>query len=131
MKKLIIEWKHFDKEGKTCTRCSQTGDNLGEVIKDIQNEFSAKGIEIQFLETKLPESRMPESNQILIGGIPLENLIPDTKVGENYCNSCSDLIENPGGCQCRTLGRAGDIYEEIPVDLIKQAIINELKNNLK
>ncbi len=126
MKKLLVEWKHFDKNGTTCERCSQTGDNLNMVIKDLQNEFLSKGVEIQFQETKLPESRMAESNQILIDGILLENLVPNTKAGENFCSSCSGLIEDPGGCQCRTVKQGENIYEEVPVYLIKQAIINKL-----
>lgn len=127
MKKIRIEWKHFDKGGKTCERCSQTGDNLSVVIKDLQNEFYSRGIDIQFQETKLPESRMAESNQILINGVLLENLIPDTKAGENFCSSCSDLIENPEGCQCRIVNQGGYIHEEVSVDLIKQAIISSIK----
>lgn len=126
MKKLLIEWKHFDKNGSTCTRCSQTGNNLEAVVKQLKEEFAEKDINFQFQETKLPESRMSESNQILIDGVLLEKLVPNIQVGENYCDSCSDLIADPSGCNCRTMKQDEEIYEVIPVDLIKQAIANKL-----
>jgi hypothetical protein len=124
---LLIEWRHFDKEGKTCRRCSGTGRNLAGVIEDLRGEFEAKGIDIKFKETKLPGSRMPESNMILLNGIPLEKLIPDALVGENACDSCSKLIDKATNCLCRTLSHKGKTFEELPTDLIKLAIMN-LKN---
>jgi len=126
MKKLLIEWKHFDKDGVTCKRCSRTGYNLRGAIKQLRKEFS-KNIEIRFREIKLPEGRMSESNQILFNGELLENLIPNIKVAKNCCNSCSDLIEDPKGCMCRTVNIGTNVHEEIPVDLIKQAANNALQ----
>jgi len=43
MKTLTIEWKHLDKEGATCVRCSDTGKTLAEVVKDLSREW--KGVE--------------------------------------------------------------------------------------
>lgn len=131
MQKLFIEWKHFDKGGATCKRCSQTGSNLETVIKHLKDEFVSKGIDIQLKETKLPESRMTESNQVLIDGVLLEKLIPNAHVGENHCDSCSDLIDDPSGCNCRTVKHGDDVYEAIPSDLIKQAITNSLNKERK
>lgn len=119
MKKIIIEWKHFDKNGTTCDRCSQTGNNLQEAIKDLQKEF-----DIEFTETKLTEDRMSESNQIIINGKLIEELIPNTKVGENFCSSCTDLADSSSNCNCRTLSQGETVFEDIPVDLIKTAILN-------
>jgi len=127
MKQILIEWKHFDKDGKTCERCSNTGNNLNQVFNKLKEEYQSRGIEIQYKETKLPESRMAESNQILLNGVLIENIIPDTKLGENHCDSCSDLIDDPQGCNCRTITYKDKTYETIPVDLIKQAIANKLK----
>lgn len=126
MKKLSIEWKHFDKDGATCKRCSQTGSNLNAVIKKLKDEYASKDIKIEFQETKLSDSRMAESNQILIDGILLENLIPNITTGVNYCDSCSDLIDDPKGCNCRTVNQGENVYEEIPTNLIRQAIMNRL-----
>lgn len=119
MNKIIIEWKHFDKNGATCDRCSQTGDNLQEAIKDLQKEF-----DIEFIETKLTEDQMSESNQIIINGKLIEDLIPDTKVGENFCSSCTDLTDNASDCRCRTINQGKTVFEDIPIELIKTAILN-------
>lgn len=129
MTSLFIEWKHFDKEGKTCVRCSGTGVNLANAIKEMQTKLARKGMKIKFKETKLSESQMPESNEILIDGIPLERLILDAKVGNNSCSSCTDLVGKSIDCNCRTISKEKEVYEEIPVALIKQAILNKL--NLK
>lgn len=119
MTKIIIEWKHFDKNGATCDRCSQTGINLQETIKDLQKDF-----DIKLIETKLTEDRMSESNQIIINGKLIEELLPDTKVGENFCSSCTDLTDNSSDCHCRTINQGENIFEDIPTDLIKTAILN-------
>lgn len=121
MTKIIIQWKHFDKDGSTCNRCSKTGDNIQQVIRGLQKEF-----EIEFVETKLTEDQMSESNQVIINGKLLEDIIPNTKAGENYCNSCSDLIGKPGDCHCRTLTQGEKIFEDIPQELIKSAILKIL-----
>lgn len=126
MKKLTIEWKHFDKEGKTCDRCSQTGKNLFQVLKDLRSGLLKKGIEIEYRETKLPENQMPESNIIFINDIPLEQLLPNTKAGENDCCSCSGLTNNASICRCRTVSHKGVVFEEVPKKLIRSAILKYL-----
>lgn len=131
MKNLLIEWKHFDKNGATCDRCSQTGSNLDEVIKQLKDEYRDKGINIQFQETKLTEDQMSKSNQVLINGELIENLISNTEAGENYCDSCTDLVDNPKGCNCRTIIHGEIVHEEIPLEFIKQAITNYLSINRK
>lgn len=126
MKKILIEWKHFEKDGRTCKRCSNTGDNLNQVFNQLKKEYLALGIKVQYKETKLPESRMSESNQILLDGELIENVIPNAKLGENHCDSCSDLIDDSQECNCRTITYKDKTYEAIPIDLIKQAIISKL-----
>lgn len=126
MNKIVIEWKHFDKNGATCDRCSKTGNNLKQIIKDLQKNY-----DIEFTETKLTEDRMSESNQIIINGKLLENLIPNTKVGENFCSSCTDLTENSSDCHCRTINQGETVFEDIPTDLIKTAILNIINSKSK
>lgn len=130
MNKLIIEWKHFDKEGKTCIRCLQTGENICEVMSNLKADSKFNDIEIELKETKLPESRMNESNQILINGVLIENLLTGISIGENYCDSCSGLVNDPYGCNCRTINQRGNVHENIPVDMIKQAVINCLDSKV-
>lgn len=128
MKNLIIEWKHFDQNGETCRRCSQTGRNLKEVIKHLQKDVSSENIKLVFKETKLFKEEMRESNAIFIDGIPLEELVSDVSIGENTCHSCSNLIEQSYSCRCRTIKQNDNVSEEISKDIIEQAIIDRLKS---
>jgi hypothetical protein len=126
MRKIAIEWKHFDKGGKTCARCSATGANLADAISGLRDEFQPKGVEIELTEIKLPESRMDESNEIRIDGILLEKLLPKATAGRNECLSCGDLIGSDSCC-CRTISQRGETFEEIPVALIREAIGSRLE----
>lgn len=72
MKTLVIEWKHLDMGGKTCARCSGTGEALQKVIGKLIEECKQTGWEIKFKETKLTEKNISESNVILFNGKPIE-----------------------------------------------------------
>jgi hypothetical protein len=118
MKNITIEWKHFDQNGKTCNRCSLTGENLKKVISDI--ETANKNIQIKLVETKLDEKDMGISNSILINGVSIEDLILGSEVSANHCESCSCMTEKQESC--RTL-KVGDIdYEEIPYEVLKESL---------
>ncbi|HEY6007318.1 MAG TPA: DUF2703 domain-containing protein [Geobacteraceae bacterium] len=41
MKELTIEWRHYDREGATCLRCSITGKTLQEVGARASENFCA------------------------------------------------------------------------------------------
>lgn len=125
MNSIIIEWKHFDKEGNTCKRCSDTGISIQTAISELKEELEKKNIGISFKETKLSESEIKESNSIVINGIPIEDLLADTKAIETHCNSCCELIGS--SINCRALDCNGQTTEDIPVGLIKKAVINLLE----
>jgi len=119
MRELTIEWRHYDKEGATCVRCSATGQSLDEVVAALREELAPRGIRIAFTETKLTEEQIPESNLILFNGIPLEELLAGANFSENACPSCSCLTGTESSC--RTVEFEGKFYEEIPADLIRRA----------
>ena len=125
MKSLVIEWRHYDKAGDTCDRCSSTGTTLSGVISELSRELEAEGITVTFTETLLPEEEMAQSNLILINGIPLESLLDDATSSENSCQSCSCLTGKE--TSCRTVEHHGDVYEEIPAELIRQAVYRSLQ----
>jgi len=121
MKTLDIEWKHLEKDGKTCDRCAETGATLRKVIDDLTGKLAARDIRVTFTETRLPERESPQSNNIFFNGMPLEDLLPGTQVIANHCVSCSDLCSR--GTSCRAV-RIGDItYEAIPEFMIRQAAL--------
>ena len=118
MTKLIIEWKHLDVVGDTCERCYDTGENLYNEIKRLKRVLQQKGIKVEFIETKLDDTQIPQSNVILFNGVPIEEVL-EIKVSENYCESCSNLV----GVEtyCRTVVFEGNEYEDIPAKAIRKA----------
>ncbi|MBT1075332.1 DUF2703 domain-containing protein [Geobacter grbiciae] len=124
MKDLTIEWRHYDKEGATCIRCSATGQSLEGVIAGLRDELSPQGVRIVFTETRLTEERISESNLILLNGIPLEELLAEAQASENTCQSCSCLTG--AETSCRTIEFEGKTHEEIPADLIRAAAYKAL-----
>jgi len=125
MKNLLIEWKHFDKEGNTCRRCSNTEASLHKAIDGLKEELEKKGISISFKETKLSKNEIKESNSILFNGVPIEDLLNETKSVETPCNSCCELIGS--SVNCRALDCHGQTTEDIPAGLIKMAVLNLLR----
>ena len=59
----------------------------------------------------------------------LEKLLDGTRVAENCCASCGDLLGAP--VQCRTIEQNGRTYEVIPAAMIRQAADNYLKRGEK
>lgn len=116
---LIIEWRHYDRDGATCDRCAATGSSVRQVVAELSRELAEKGIAVRFVETKLPEEQMAQSNLVLFNGRPLESLLDDAVAGENACSSCSCLTGSQ--TSCRTLVHEGTSYEEIPAELIRKA----------
>lgn len=119
MKHLEIEWRHLDKGGKTCDRCSDTEDTVRTAWEDLVKELKPKGWEVTLKETLLTDQEIPESNSIYINGIALETLLPDTRKSKNCCDSCAEILGAP--TMCRTLERNGQIFESIPSAMIIEA----------
>lgn len=120
MKTLEIEWKHLEKDGNTCIRCSETGETLKEVVSRLTKECKPSGWEIKFKETKLTEKELPESNMILFNGTPIEDILPDASASESSCPSCCEFT-GKSSTTCRTLEYQGNSYEGIPSSLIRKA----------
>ena len=126
MKTLTIEWKHLDKEGATCLRCSDTGKTLAEVVEGLSREWEAAGIRIELKETLLKAGEIRLSNQILFDGRLLEDLVPGAAAGESSCASCCDLLGED--VACRTVEHEGTAYESIPERLIRAAACRAAAN---
>jgi len=123
MKKLKIEWMHLDVEGDTCNRCYDTGENLNQEVKRLNRALESQGIIVEYVETKLDNTQIPNSNKILFNGIPLEDIL-DIQVSENYCDSCTTLLGKE--TYCRIITYDGNEYEDIPAKAIRQAALKVL-----
>jgi hypothetical protein len=116
---LEIEWRHLDKDGRTCLRCSDTLQSLQQVVSQLAAECALHGVHIVYRETKLLPEQLAESNLILFNGIPLESALPGASAAESECLSCGDLCGEPS--YCRTISAGGRTFEAIPAALIRQA----------
>lgn len=125
MKQLNIEWRHYQNEGLTCDRCSATGKTLQDVVQNLQLELAGQGILIILTEIFLNESRIDESNSILINGLALEDILNTTSTSSSDCPSCSCLTGKE--TSCRTVVHEGTSYEEIPEELIRKAVFTVLQ----
>lgn len=123
MKSLRIEWKHLDVEGETCNRCYDTGENLNQEVKRLNRFLKPQGIEVEWFETKLDSTRIPQSNTILFNGVPIEDIL-DIEVSENYCESCTALLGSK--TYCRTVIYEGNEYEGVPAKAIREAAFKVL-----
>lgn len=126
MKTLIIEWKHLDVAGDTCDRCYDTGENLNQEIKRLNRVLQPKEINVEFIDTKLDDNQIAQSNLILFNGVPIEEIL-DITVSENYCESCTALLGKD--IYCRTIMFEGNEYEEIPAKAIRKAAYKILDLN--
>lgn len=120
MKKVTIEWKHLDMDGRTCDRCAETGAGIVGMVQLLADECRPQGMEIVFRETRLSENEIPLSNLILINGTPLEEILPQANASQNNCCSCGDLLGRE--TLCRTLVHQGQVYEAVPPQLIREAV---------
>lgn len=127
MKTLHIEWRHLDEKGETCLRCSKTGKTLSQVIKKLRKELQKNDVVIRFREIKLSKSKLAQSNMILFNGVPLEEILSGAKTSESPCQSCCNLIGKD--VQCRSMEYEGNIYEEIPEELVRKAAFIILGKN--
>ena len=128
MKILKIEWRHLDVQGETCGRCYDTGENLANEVKRLKKALKPQGIDIVLTEIKLDHSQIPQSNMIMFNGVPIEDIL-DIQVSENYCESCTSLLEHE--TYCRTVMYDGNEYEDIPAKAIRQAAYKVLGLEVK
>lgn len=120
MKHLEIEWRHLEKDGNTCVRCSDTGATLNEVVESLASECLPCGWEITYRETRLSEEEIRESNIILLNGEPIEAVLSGAVASESHCASCCEFTGKD--TSCRTVEIGGQSYEAIPASLIREAV---------
>jgi hypothetical protein len=93
---------------------------LRKVVRELNAGCGAKRARFHLKTTRLPATRVAESNSILIDGRPLEQIVPGVTVAEMECNSCGELTGQP--TQCRAVTVDGHTHEAVPAELIRSAI---------
>lgn len=87
----------------------------------MREALAESGVGFELKTTKLPASRLGESNSVLINGKDIETLVNKRK-GSRYtaCRGCSTLISGP--CDCRAYTHRGKKYTHVPKAMIRMAI---------
>ena len=119
MKTLIIRWQRLvNQAGKTCPRCTDTGDTVEVAYKKLKKSLVELGIEVELKKEILDFSifiKDPlQSNRIWIAERPLEEWIGATVGKSQCCDVCGDS-------ECRTISINQDTFENIPENLIIKA----------
>jgi hypothetical protein len=122
-KRLEIEWKHFAVGDVTCERCGKTGDSLKSVVEDLRREFAPAGVKVNLTETLLDKTRIAESNEILMNGTQIEDLLAAGVVSTD-CHSCGTLAGESTCCRAIEIGN--ERYEDIPPEMIRKAAYRAL-----
>jgi Domain of unknown function (DUF2703) len=96
MKKIIVEWYRYEKEGNTCCRC---GDST-EVVRRVVDEFKARNadIEVDLKENSLGEDMIDWSNTVKINGRDIMEILGEKQRVLTACPSCTDLIGKKTEC---------------------------------
>jgi len=118
VKILKIEWHRLMADGQTCPRCGNTGKEVENASRSLEQSLSPLEIKVVLEKHELTPGAFQQdpskSNRILINGRLLEEWL-GLKVGQSpCCGSCGDA-------ECRTVEGNGKIYETIPADLIVKA----------
>lgn len=123
MKMLTIKWQRLVYgSGQTCQRCGLTGKEVQKAFRSLKKSLTPLGIKVTLEEKVLdPEScakDISQSNRIWIDEKPLEEWL-GAEVGKSPCATCCAEIGSE--VECRTVEVKGEIYEEIPAELIIKA----------
>lgn len=110
----------MDINGNTCNRCSNTGQELKKVIGQLNRECNGKKIKVEFNEIKLTEKEITESNEVLINGVKIEDILPKAQASESHCPSCCKFTGKE--TNCRVIEINDVFYETISANLIRKAV---------
>ena len=122
MKKIIVEWQRYEKEGNTCCRCGDSTDVVRRVVDELR--ASNADLDIELKEYSLGEDRIDLSNTVKVNGKDIMDILGEKQRVLNACPSCTDLIGKE--TECNTSVYKGKIYDSLPDEMLKEAIYREI-----
>jgi Domain of unknown function (DUF2703) len=122
MKKVIVEWFRYEKEGNTCCRC---GDST-EVVLRVVDEFKAQnsGLDVELKQYSLDEDKLDLSNTVRINGRDIMDILGERQRVLTACLSCTDLIGKE--TDCNSYIYKGKIYDSLPDEMLREALYREV-----
>ncbi len=122
MKTMTLEWFYFDKDGKTCTRCKDSAENIRNVVKKMTMPLKNIKIDIELKEIPLPESEIQKSNTLKINGTDIWTILDDCKYLVTDCPECSSFTEKE--MKCPAFNYKGKDSEIISEQMVEEAILS-------
>jgi hypothetical protein len=121
MKRIVVDWFRYEKEGSTCCRC---GDST-EVVRKVVERLRASNLEfdVQLREHSLDEARLDLSNTVKINGRDIMDILGEKQRALTPCLSCTDLIGKE--TECNSYIYKGKIYDSLPEEMLTEAIQRE------
>lgn len=118
MKALPIVWQRLVKNGSTCPRCHDTGEQVKRAVHKLEDALRPLGITPQLETREIDEdaflSNPLQSNTVFVADKPIEYWLNAQTGKSACCNECGDN-------ECRTVDLAGKSYETIPEEMIFRA----------
>lgn len=122
--RIFIKWQRLlDEKGETCDRCNKTYQNLEEALSIMKPLLDKLDIDLIFEKVAISlddfKKNPLSSNQILIDGAPIEEIL-SLKIGQSSC--CGPC----GDSECRTIIEDDKEVEEVPVKTILKSILKRV-----
>lgn len=115
---LLITWRRLVVDGETCQRCSETEKELEKAISTLKMALEPLGIQVYLEKEEISHEEFRKnplaSNQILLNGIPLENILGAKTGKSECCDVCAPY-------ECRTIELSGEVYEVPSSEMIVKA----------
>ena len=118
-RKIVVEFRYFDRSA--CSRCRATDENVEKTVRNLRDALAEEGVKVELKTTRLPASRLAESNSVLVNGRDAEELVNGrTGARATACRGCGALLAGP--CECRAYSYRGKKYRQIPKAMLREAI---------
>lgn len=124
MKTITVEWFYFDKDGKTCSRCRSSAENIRNVVRKMTTPLKNIKVDIELKEIPLPESEIHKSNTLKINGTDIWAILDNSKSIMTKCSDCSDLTGKE--VDCIAYNYQGMDTEIISEQMIEEAILSTI-----
>ncbi len=121
MKTLTLEWFYFDQDGKTCSRCKSSIENIRNVVKRMTTPLKNIKVDIQLKEIPLSASEINMSNTLKINGTDIWEILDECKYIVTDCPECSEFISKE--VKCPALNYRGKETEIIEEQIVEEAIL--------
>ena len=123
MKKILVEWFCYNKEGQTCGRCEDSFLVIKKTVEKMLPALTERDIVVDLKAHLLDESRTDHSNTVTINGKDILKLLHERDDIFTFCRSCTTITGKP--TECRAFIYKNMAYESIPEEMLREALLQE------